>query len=127
MAMRLSRRKIAGFVAERLLSGTSTRVVLREVGAYLIDTGRVREATLLVRDIEDALAERGIVVADVTSARPLDQTLLKEITSLVGGTSVELREHIDASVLGGVRVDTPGKRFDGTIQHKLTALRAKQL
>ncbi len=127
MAMRLSRRKIAGFVAERLLSGTSTRVVLKEVGAYLIDTGRVREATLLVRDIEDALAELGIVVADVTSARPLDQTLRKEITSLVGGTSVELREHIDASVLGGVRVDTPGKRFDGTIQHKLTALRAKQL
>jgi F0F1-type ATP synthase delta subunit len=29
--------------------------------------------------------------------------------------------------LGGVRIDVPGKRFDGTIQRKLTALKAKQL
>ncbi len=33
----------------------------------------------------------------------------------------------DIEDLGGVRIDLPGKRFDGTILRKLTALKAKQL
>lgn len=127
MALRLSRRKMATFVAEKLVAGEKPAAALKEVAAYLVDTRRTRELELLVRDIEDALAARGTVVADVTSAHPLSDTLKKEIASLVGGKSLQLRETINPEVLGGVRVDVPGKRFDGTIRHKLTALKTKQL
>jgi F-type H+-transporting ATPase subunit delta len=127
MALRLSRRKIATYATDQLLAGVAKRDVLRSVAAYLVEARRTREATLLVRDIEDALATRGHVVADVTSAHPLSAVLKDEIKHLVGGSTLQLRELVDQSVLGGMKIDVPGKRFDGTIRRKLTALRAKQL
>jgi len=127
MAMRISRRKLALRVADRLLAGVSTKETLNELAAFLVDTRRTREQELVVRDIEAALAEKGMVVADITSAFPLDQTLRQAIGQLVGGDTLAVREAIDPSVLGGVRVDIPGKRFDGTIRRKLTALKAQQV
>lgn len=127
MAVRLSRRKLAAYVADELQAGASVSKVLREVAAYLIDTRRTRELELLVRDIEDALATRGTVVADITSAHALSAELKSEINALVGAKKLQIRETIDESVLGGLRIDVPGKRFDGTIRHKLTALRAKKI
>lgn len=127
MSVRLSRRKLATYVAEKLLGGASKKTVLREVAAYLVDTRRTREMELLARDIEDALAVRGVVVADVVSARPLSDNLKAEIIKLAGAKSVQFRETIDESVLGGVRVNLPGQRFDGTIRRKINALKAKQL
>lgn len=127
MATRLSRRKIAAYAVDKLMNGDSKKTVLREVAAYLITTRRTRELELLVRDIEDLLAERGVVVADVVSAHALTAATRAEIKKMVGADSLQLRESVDPSVLGGVRIDLPGKRFDGTIQRKLTALKAKQL
>jgi F0F1-type ATP synthase delta subunit len=46
---------------------------------------------------------------------------------MTGAKTVQLRQSIDETLLGGIRIDVPGKRFDGTIRHKLNALRAKQL
>jgi F0F1-type ATP synthase delta subunit len=127
MPARLSRRKLAIFAAEKLLAGTPQKTVIRELAAYLIDSGRTRETELLVRDIEDVLASRGVVVVDVVSARQLSVSAKAEVAALIGAKNLHLREQIDESVVGGVRVDLPGKRFDGTIRHKLNALRAKQV
>lgn len=127
MALRLSRRKLAAYVADKLIAGDKPTAALKEAAAYLVDTRRTREQELLVRDIEDALATRGTVVADVTSAFPLSSSLKSEIKKLVGGKTLQFRETVDKDVLGGVRVDVPGKRFDGTIRRKLMQLKAKQL
>jgi len=127
MAVRLSRRKMATVVADKLLAGVPAKKAFKEVAAYLLDTRRTREIELLIRDVEDVMASRGTVVADVTSARPLTDDAKTAIRELVGAKTLQLRESIDGSVLGGVRVDIPGKRFDGTIQRKLMALKAKQL
>lgn len=127
MANRLSRRKLAIYAADKLLAGMPTKEALAEVAAHLVETGRTRESELLVLDIEEVLAERGVVVADVTTAHPLTDKLRKEIHVVIGAKSLQLRESIDGAVLGGVRIDVPGRRFDGTIQQKLTSLKAKQL
>ena len=127
MARRISRRKIAAFVADKLTTGKLVDEAIREAAAYLIEVKRTSEVDLLVRDIEDVLAENGIVVADVTSARPLTDSVRKEIRTLVHAKELHLRESVDPVVLGGVRVDIPGARFDGTAQRKINALRAQQL
>jgi len=128
MAARLSRRKIAIFVTNKLLAGNHQALeVMRELAAYLVTERRTRELDLIVRDIEEMLAESGVVVADVASARPLSEAMKTEVAAMLGASSVQLRESVDEALLGGIRIDTPGKRFDGTIRHKLTALRAKQL
>jgi F0F1-type ATP synthase delta subunit len=127
MAVRLSRRKMAAFVADKLVAGHSVSESLKEVAAYLLTSGRTREQELLVRDIENEMAARGVVVADVASAHPLDASIQAEIKAMTGAKSVQLRQSVDETLLGGIRIDIPGKRFDGTIRHKLNALRAKQL
>lgn len=127
MAQRLSRRKIAAYAADKLLAGEKPARVTKELAAYLQATGRTREQELLVRDIEGVLSERGVTVASVTSAHPLSQQVKKELAALVGKGSLQLRETVDPSVLGGVRLDIPGKRFDGTLKRKLGLLKeAKQ-
>ncbi len=124
---KLSRRKLALYVADRVKDGRVAPEVLREVGAYLLDTGRTREITLLARAIEDELAERGTVIATVTSATALDEALRNSVITQVGAKKVVLKEVVDPSVLGGVRIDMPGARLDATLSRKLTMLRgAKQ-
>lgn len=127
MAQRLSRRKIAEHAANKLVSGVASKKVLKEVAAYLVEARRTREMELVVRDIEAALADKGIVVADVTSARPLSTQLKGEVSKLVETKNVQLRETIDETVLGGMRVMVPGKRFDGTVRRKLTVLKSKAI
>lgn len=127
MQHKLSRRKLALHVVEAVKNGTIPADTLRQAAAYLIDAGRTREVVLVARAIEDELAERGVVVATVTSAGPLDDVLRQAVTSQVAAKTVALKEVIDPSVLGGVRIDMPGKRLDATISRKLTMLRsAKQ-
>lgn len=126
MPGRISRRKLAEYIAEKLVKGGGKKA-LGELAAFLVDTRRTGEIDLLVRDIEQELAGRGIVVADVTTAHLLSDSLKNDIKQMVGGKALQVRETIDKSVLGGVRVDIPGKRFDGTIRRKLTALKAKQV
>lgn len=127
MAQRVSRRKMADYAADAIVSGQPLKVVLQQLAAYLVTANRTREQELLVRDIETALAMRGLVVADVTSARSLTATLEQDIKKMTGASQVQLRERHDPSVLGGVRIDVAGKRFDGTLRHKLNALKAQQL
>ena len=127
MAARVSRRKIALYVTQRLLEGAKQKAVMKEVAAFLVDARRTRELDLVIRDIEAELANHGIVVADVLCAYPLADELKKEVGKLVGAKDLQLRETIDPNVLGGMRVDMPGARFDGTLRHKLAALKAKQI
>lgn len=124
MASRISRRKLAAYAAEQLVSGKKAGAVVKEVAAFLIDTKRTREAELLVRDIEAALAERGVVIADITSAFPLSDAVRADVKKLIGNGELVLREIVDPSVLGGIRLATPGKRLDATLKRKIQALKA---
>ena len=127
MQNKLPRRKIAEYAASRITAGDPVATVLDEVAAYLLETGRVREQTLIVRAIEDALARMGDVVANVTTAHPLDADQRAEVEKLIGAHDVHLREVINPDVLGGVRIETPGAKLDATLQRKILALRrAKQ-
>ena len=127
MAQRVSRRKLATYAADQLATGADPIKVMQSVAAFLVSTRRTREQELLVRDIEVALSDKGIVIADISSATPLSSKLSDEIKKVVGASSLQVRAHIDPALLGGVRIDVPGKRFDGTIRRKLNVLKAQQM
>ncbi len=128
MVVKISRRKIAAYVADELING---RNAVRELAAYLIESGRIREAELIVRDVEGALADRGVVVADVASSRSLVADTQAEITRYLqhttGAKDVHLRQSVDPDLLGGIRIDTPGQRFDTTLRHRLNQLTASKI
>lgn len=125
---KLSRRKVAAYLADELIAGKG---VVNKLAAYLIETKHTRELELYVRDIKAALAERGVLLADVASAREItDQTkvaitdYLKKKTDAV---DVYLQMTVDPALLGGVRIETPDERLDRTVRHRLNQLTASKL
>lgn len=125
----LSRRKIAAYFADELIAGRDG--VAKQLASYLIETKRTREATLIARDIESALAERGVLLADVSTARELGTDTKTAITAYLkqttGAKDVHIRPHVDPYLLGGVRIDTPGERLDTTLRHRLNQLTASKI
>lgn len=118
----ISRRKLAGYLAEQLQSGNA-KDAIKQAAAYLVETKQTRSTGLLVRDIEEHLAQTGTVVADITSARPLSSEDKKAIAKLLDAKELHVRETVDPSVLGGVRVEVSGKRLDATLRHKIDLLK----
>lgn len=122
MKAKLSRRKIAQYVADQTEAGKPIGDLINEVAAYMIETKTVRQAGLMARDIEDALATRGTVVATVTTARPLADELRQHIVAMIGAKQVHMRELVDPSLIGGVMLETPNHRLDATVRQKLNVL-----
>jgi len=122
MAERISRRKLADYIVNRVERGDGIGAVVEELAAYLIDTRRTREAMLIVRSIEDELAARGTVVAHVQSARPLSNEMKEAIQRLLNASTVHLNEEVDPALIGGIRIEAPGKRLDATVKRKILAL-----
>lgn len=127
--VRLSRRLLARHTAERLLAGASQASVVESLSAYLVDTGRTREADLIVKDIVADLADHGVVLASATTAFGMTDAVRKQIEQFIldetGAKEIILEEQTDPSVLGGVKLSIPGQELDSTIARKLNHLRAE--
>ena len=125
--MKLSRRKLSAHATSRLLKGDDTKSVMKQMAAYLVDAGRTRELELIVRDIEAHLLASGTALVTVVSARPLSAEAKQSVNTLVTTKrpdvkKVILREDIDESVIGGVRIELPGGIADFTVKAKLDKL-----
>ena len=127
MPARTSRRKLARYVAERLMNNDVT--VVDEVAALLSHENRQREVDLLVRDIQAELAERGLTVATVESARSLTDEARSAIMTLLKKpqTVVQLSEVVRPELIGGFKLRTPTATLDATVLKKLNDLRAKKI
>ena len=73
-----------------------------------------------------SIEAQGVVEATVTSAEPLSETqkarLIKRLSEL-SGKAVRLDVRLDRALIGGLRVDMQGRRYDNTIQHRLDLMR----
>ena len=123
---KISRKRIARYVVDQLESGSNTNV-MSQLAAYIVDENRVNELELIIRDIHTEFETRGTALVDVTSAYAIDETLRTQIKSIVGGKSVELVEHINPELLGGVALETPSRRLDATIRRRLINLREQKV
>ena len=71
-------------------------------------------------------ADNGILSVSAVSATELtaaQQEKLREKLQTVTGKKIELQCRVDASCIGGVRLDYDGKRVDGTVKSRLDAMR----
>jgi len=115
------------------------RAVLREIfGADVTPEALAIVSVLVERGLAELLgdvarlfsevaeAERGIVPADVTTAVPLDDALRASLTAKLAaslGRPVSLREHVDASIVGGVVIKVAGRVLDGSVASQLDNVR----
>lgn len=125
--MKASRRVLARYIASELQSGKNQRATIEALAAYVVEHRLHSSLDLILADIAWNLAKLGHIQADVTTARPLDaslrQTIIDYVKRLEKATDVEVQEHIDPSLLGGIIIETPSKRFDASISTKLKRLR----
>ena len=125
--MAVSRRVLARHIARQLAAGENRQTVLTQLAAYLVLHKRLDQVELVVADIARNLAELGTVKASVTVAHPLTAELKRAIEQYVmrieDANSVQIDETIDPSLLGGVIIETPHKRFDAAVATQLTRLR----
>ena len=97
----------------------------------LVDKRRIA----LFEAIEDSYRElsyeaRGILIADVTTAAPVDDAQASSIkTKLesITGKQVELRLHEDKDIIGGVVVKIGDRRIDGSVAGRLESLKKELL
>lgn len=72
--------------------------------------------------------DNGILPVTAVTAVPITEAqqkkLIAKLEALTGKT-VEFHSRIDASCLGGVRLDYDGKRVDDTVAYRLDTLRAR--
>ena len=124
--MVVSRRKLVRVVVDRMESQGSKQA-LNELAAYIVTNRLGKQAELIISDIERELAARGRVVADVSAARPLDDStravVLEYVKQHTNARDITLREHTDESLIGGVLINTGGLQLDTTIKTKLKRLK----
>jgi F-type H+-transporting ATPase subunit delta len=127
-------------LAEPSVPAEKKREVLREIFesevtpevlamvTLVVDTGHLElleEVKRHFREISEA--ERGMVVADVTTAVGLSDglrdSLIDKLKSALG-RPVTLRERIDPSIVGGIVINVGGKVLDGSVALQLGEARA---
>lgn len=122
-----SRRQLAQYAVNEMAAGNQKGLPAR-LAAALRATGRVKEADLLLADIERELEDRGLMSsALITTAHPLPEKLGREITAeikkLTGASQIILDSEIDKAVLGGFKVETANHSWDKTVRRLLKDLR----
>ncbi len=98
------------------------------MGFVTLVCAKGREALLptVVNAYIEIYKERmGIVTADVTSAVALSDAQRKEVAGVLASLSdkIELIEHVDANILGGLKVRVGDQRVDASYRKKLNDLK----
>ena len=95
----------------------------------LLQRGRLSIAAEMAETFRElALAELGIVIADVTTAAPIDKATegaIKQRLSTLVGKQVEIRTHVDESIIGGVIARVGDQLIDGSVSNQLRRLRTR--
>lgn len=127
-------------LADSAITADKKRDIMRELFAGIDSPEAVAIASTMVQRglvasleetlaafVEIAEAERGIVVAEVTTAIPMaDETraaLVQKLSATLG-RPVSLREKVDSSIVGGIRINVAGRVLDGSLSAQLDAMRA---
>lgn len=107
-----------GAVAPEALSMVT--LIVERGNAELL--GKVAE-----RFVSIAEHERGVVVAEVTTAVDLSVGMREKVTDALSsalGRPVALRERVEPTILGGIRIQVAGRVLDGSLSSQLASMRA---
>jgi F-type H+-transporting ATPase subunit delta len=128
MSPKVSRRIIARTIAVKLLAEPSRQKHwLQVLAAYLVDQKLADDVDLMINDIAHELYQQsGHLLVDVTSARKLTDgvrdELKRTLRAATNASRVELTEHIDASLLGGLIARTPDQQLDASVRTQIKQL-----
>ncbi|MDQ5824703.1 MAG: ATP synthase F1 subunit delta [Chloroflexota bacterium] len=112
---------------ERLVPREVTNPLARNFLLLLVRRQRLALLPRIVEVFQEMYnKERGIVVADVTTAVPLDEAhqrrVAEQLSGITGGKTVQLRLHTDPSILGGMVARIGDELLDASVATRLATL-----
>lgn len=128
MNNKISRRVIAQTIAAKLVDEPKRRSHwLKALAAYMVANNMQDDVDLVVNDlIREIYALSGELLVDVTTARPLSNTLRSDVARLIkqatGAREVVLAESTDPALIGGFIARTPDAELDESVRSKLKQL-----
>ena len=109
--------------------GTSVQPEARNLARMLIERNRTTLIPEIREMFDDQLrAERGIVVAQVTTAEPLtdaERNYIREKLETMTGKKVELGLKVDPDIIGGIIIRIGDQVIDGSVRNKLEKMRTR--
>lgn len=122
-----SYKDIAKAVATEMESG-DVQLVASALAAFLIEEHRTGELDKILREVENLrFINRGIVEAEVTSARELSEEIEKSLRELVrsklGVPTVVTTKSIRKDLVGGVVVQAGDMQIDLSVRGQLNRLK----
>jgi F-type H+-transporting ATPase subunit delta len=120
---RADRRRVIDGLLQRIGADPHTRNLVY----LLLDGERLGSLEAISREVNAMIeAKAGRMLAEVTSARPLDAAQLSQITAAlekVSGKKVAVTKREDPSLLGGVVAKLGDTVYDGSLRTQLRTLR----
>lgn len=117
------------------LSGKSEKeagVVIEKFVKVLVENNELAKFEKIIEEFVNIWnKEKGIVEAEITSAKGLDKEIVKllngYIVKLSGAKEVAMKEKIDKDLLGGVIIKYGDQVLDGSLKMRLSSLKDKMV
>ena len=114
-------------VLRRVASGVSREPL--SLALLMVRRGRPGAIDAMVERFGELVRkERGISLAEVRTARPLDEkqrTAITERLRTLTGDRIEMKEVVDEALIGGVSVRIGDRLYDASVRSRLERLRAR--
>lgn len=123
--MKYSPKQYAKALYESLKEAKEDKVdfIFKNFYTVLLRNNDLKLINKIIEKIEEIdKEERGVVEVEITSAKEIDKDLVSKLRNLIG-KKAEIREKIDPSLIGGLKIQINDLLIDGSIKAKLSKLR----
>ena len=114
-------------IIQDLLAKANATPITTSLVSFIVGAGHARDLPGIISSlVERAASDRKHAVAEIRSAVPLDEDQRKRLASALSknlGKEVEVKVHVDPSVLGGLSARVGDVVIDGTVRHRLDQLK----
>jgi F-type H+-transporting ATPase subunit delta len=114
-------------IIQDLLGKGKATPITTSLVSFVVGAGHARDLPAIIKSlVERAASDRKHEVAEVRSAVPLDDNQRKRLAAALSknlGKDVEVKVHVDPSVLGGLSARVGDVVIDGTVRHRLDQLK----
>jgi len=114
-------------IVQDLLGKAKATPITTSLVSFIVGAGHARDLPGIISSlVERAASDRKHAVAEIRSAVPLDEDQRKRLASALSknlGKEVEVKVHVDPSVLGGLSARVGDVVIDGTVRHRLDQLK----
>lgn len=121
--MKQPRSKIAEVIAGRSKQ-VDSKLLAKDVAAYLMSVKRTNDLDSLMRDIQQLRADQGIIEVNALASHELSSNSISEIKTKIKkyypeAKTIIVNPIIDKEIIGGVRLSLANEQLDLSVRSKL--------